>query len=252
MLDIARDPRWGRIAEGPGEDPYVGARFAEAKVRGFQGADLAGLAATAKHFVAYGASAAGRDYAAVDVSDRALAEIYLPPFRAAVEAGAAAIMPAFTDIAGVPMTANRALLTGTLRDDWGFDGVVVSDYGAIGELVRHGVAADLARGRGAGAERRRRRRHDVARLRARACRRRSPRPRHRGGDRHRRRPRARAQGPARAPRRPLPPLRRPRPETPGASPPAAPPPAAPPPARSCCCRTASAPCRCPTPPAGSR
>ncbi len=142
MLDIARDPRWGRIAEGPGEDPVVGARFAEAKVRGFQGADLSGLAATAKHFVAYGASAAGRDYAAVDVSERQLAEIYLPPFRAAIAAGAAAVMPAFTDISGVPMTANRALLTGTLRDAWGFDGLVISDYGAIGELVRHGVAGD--------------------------------------------------------------------------------------------------------------
>ena len=89
MLDIARDPRWGRIAEGPGEDPYVGARFAEAKVRGTQGAELSGLAATPKHFVAYGASLAGRDYAPVDVSDRALAEIYLPPFRAAVDAGGA-------------------------------------------------------------------------------------------------------------------------------------------------------------------
>jgi beta-glucosidase len=144
MLDIARDPRWGRIAEGPGEDPFVGARFAAAKVRGFQGDALAGLAATPKHFAAYGASAAGRDYAAVDVSERALAEIYLPPFRAAVDAGAAAIMPAFTDVAGVPMTAHRALLRDTLRHRWGFRGVVLSDYGAIGELIRHGVAADLA------------------------------------------------------------------------------------------------------------
>jgi beta-glucosidase len=142
MLDIARDPRWGRIAEGPGEDPFVGARFAEAKVRGFQGTDLAGLAATAKHFVAYGASTAGRDYAEVDVSARTLAEVYLPPFRAAVVAGAAAIMPAFTDLSGVPMTADRALLTATLREGWGFGGVVISDYGAVGELVRHGVAAD--------------------------------------------------------------------------------------------------------------
>jgi beta-glucosidase len=141
MLDVARDPRWGRIAEGPGEDPYVAARFAEAKVRGTQ---EVGLAATPKHFVAYGASAAGRDYAPVDVSDRALAEIYLPPFKAAVDAGALAIMPAFTDVAGVPMTAHRGLLTGKLRDEWGFDGAIVSDYGAVGELVRHGVAADLA------------------------------------------------------------------------------------------------------------
>jgi beta-glucosidase len=144
MLDVARDPRWGRIAEGPGEDPHVGARFAEAKVRGYQGAELAGLAATPKHFVAYGASAAGRDYAPVDISERTLAEVYLPPFRAAVDAGAVAIMPAFTDIAGIPMTANRDLLAGTLREDWGFSGVVVSDYGAVGELVRHGVAGDAA------------------------------------------------------------------------------------------------------------
>jgi len=144
MLDIARDPRWGRIAESPGEDPYVGARFADAKVHGFQGDDLAGLIATPKHYVAYGASAAGRDYAPVDISDRTLAEVYLPPFKAAVDAGALAVMPAFTDIAGVPMTANRALLTGILRGEWGFDGVIVSDYGAVGELVRHGIAADAA------------------------------------------------------------------------------------------------------------
>ncbi|HET9068311.1 MAG TPA: glycoside hydrolase family 3 N-terminal domain-containing protein, partial [Amaricoccus sp.] len=148
MLDVSRDPRWGRIAEGPGEDPHVGASFAAAKVRGFQGhdlsGDLSGLAATPKHLAAYGASTAGRDYAPVDVSDRALAEVYLPPFRAAVEAGAAALMPGFTDIAGIPLTANRGLLTGTLREAWGFDGVVISDYGAIGELIRHGVAADLA------------------------------------------------------------------------------------------------------------
>lgn len=140
MIDVSRDPRWGRIAEGPGEDPLVGARFAEAKVRGFQNA---GLAATPKHFAAYGASQAGRDYAAVDISDRALEEIYLPPFRAAVDAGALAIMPAFTDLAGVPLTAHRGLLTGVLRERWGFDGAVISDYGAIGELVKHGVAADL-------------------------------------------------------------------------------------------------------------
>ena len=170
MLDIARDPRWGRIAEGPGEDPYVGARFAEAKVRGLQGADLSGLAATAKHFVAYGASAAGRDYAPVDISERALAEIYLPPFRAAIDAGAVAIMPAFTDIAGVPMTANRALITGTLREKWGFTGVVLSDYGAVAELVRHGVASGHPRGRRPGAERRSRHRHDVARISQRSAR----------------------------------------------------------------------------------
>ena len=147
MLDVARDPRWGRIAESPGEDPWLGARFAEAKVQGFQGDDLAAadsLAATAKHLAAYGAVTAGRDYATVDISDRSLHEIYLPPFRAAVAAGVAAIMPAFHDLAGTPMTANAAVLRGVVRERWGFEGVIVSDYGAIAELMVHGVAADIA------------------------------------------------------------------------------------------------------------
>ena len=147
MLDVARDPRWGRIAESPGEDPWVAARFARAKVRGFQGGDLAAadsLAATAKHLAAYGAVTAGREYAAVDVSERSLHEIYLPPFRAAVEAGVAAIMPAFHNLAGVPMSADAAVLRDLVRGRWGFEGVIVSDYGAIAELVVHGVAADLA------------------------------------------------------------------------------------------------------------
>ena len=143
MLDIARDPRWGRGVEGPGEDPHVGAAMARAKVRGFQGTGLSGLAATAKHFVGYGASDAGRDYAAVDFSERALRETYLPPFRAAIAAGAAAVMPAFTDIAGLPLTAHRALLTDLLRKSWGFSGVIISDYNAIAELIPHGVAGDL-------------------------------------------------------------------------------------------------------------
>jgi beta-glucosidase len=145
MLDIARDPRWGRIAEGPGEDPLVGARFAEAKIRGFQGPDLAAgtsIAATAKHFCAGGAATAGRDYAAVDLSERTLHEVYLPPFRAAVAAGCAAIMPAFNSVAGVPMTAHVGLLRGYLRRELGFDGVIISDYNAIAELIQHGVAAD--------------------------------------------------------------------------------------------------------------
>ena len=141
MLDVARDPRWGRIAEGPGEDPYVAATFATAKVRGYQGDT--GLAATPKHFAAYATSLAGRDYAATEVSPRTLAEVYLPPFRAAVDAGALAIMPAFTDIDGIPLTAHRGLLTGLLREQWGFDGVVISDYTAVNELVKHGVAADV-------------------------------------------------------------------------------------------------------------
>lgn len=144
MIDIARDPRWGRIAEGAGEDPVVGSAFAAAKVRGFQGKGLAGMGTTAKHFVVYGAAAAGREYAETDVSQRTVAEIYLPPFRAAVEAGTTAIMPAFSTLAGIPMTAHRQLLVGVLREQWGFDGVVISDYNAITELMKHGVAADLA------------------------------------------------------------------------------------------------------------
>jgi beta-glucosidase len=147
MLDVARDPRWGRIAESPGEDPYVGARMAEAKVKGYQGADLLqadSLAACAKHYCAYGCVTAGRDYAAVDISDRTLHEVHMVPFAAAVAAGAAAIMPAFTDLNGVPMTANPAMLRDWLRGRLGFDGVVISDYNAIAELIRHGVAADLA------------------------------------------------------------------------------------------------------------
>ncbi|MET4699817.1 beta-glucosidase [Constrictibacter sp. MBR-5] len=147
MLDVCRDPRWGRIVEGPGEDPWLASRFAEAKVRGFQGPDLTAedsVAAQAKHFTAYGAPLAGRDYAQVDVSERMLHETYLPPFAAAVAAGVPAIMPAFNDIAGVPMTANRPLLTELVRERWGFDGAMISDYGAIGELIQHGIAADLA------------------------------------------------------------------------------------------------------------
>lgn len=146
MVDVSRDPRWGRTAEGPGEDPWVGVHLAQAKVRGFQGADLASagaLAACAKHFCAYGPVTAGREYASVDISERTLREVHLPAFAAAVQAGVAAIMPAFTDLAGVPMTANFALLRHHLRDRLGFDGVLVSDYNAIGELIHHGVASDL-------------------------------------------------------------------------------------------------------------
>jgi beta-glucosidase len=147
MLDIARDPRWGRSAEGPGEDPLVGMFMAEAKVRGFQGAELAdgaALAAVAKHYCAYGAATAGRDYASADISERTLREVYLPPFAAAVAAGVSAVMPAFHDLAGVPMTANAQLIKGWLRRRLGFNGVIVSDYNAVAELMRHGIAADLA------------------------------------------------------------------------------------------------------------
>jgi beta-glucosidase len=147
MLDICRDPRWGRIAECPGEDALLGSRYAEAKVLGLQGDELAAcesIAATAKHLGAYGAVMAGRDYDSVDISDRLMAEVYLPPFRAAVQAGVAAVMPSFNDLAGVPMTAHAGILDGLLRRQWGFDGVIVSDYLAVSELMVHGVAEDTA------------------------------------------------------------------------------------------------------------
>ncbi len=147
MLDVCRDPRWGRIAECAGEDGYVHAEYAREKVVGFQSANPdpnRRLLGVAKHFVAYGAVKAGRDYAEVDVSPRALHEVYLPAFKAAVDAGVAGIMPSFTDIAGVAMTANKELLHDLLRVKWGFNGLVISDYNAIAELMNHGVAADLA------------------------------------------------------------------------------------------------------------
>jgi beta-glucosidase len=146
MLDISRDPRWGRTAEGPGEDAFVAVLMAQAKIRGFQGDDLASgesVAACAKHFCAYGPVTAGREYASVDISERTLREVHLPAFVAAVEAGVVSMMPAFTDLNGIPMTAHEPLLQGYLRGELGFDGVLVSDYNAIGELLKHGVAADL-------------------------------------------------------------------------------------------------------------
>jgi beta-glucosidase len=143
MVDIARDGRWGRIVEGAGEDPFLGSALAVARVRGFRGrpGDLTSVLATAKHFVGYGAAEGGRDYNTVDLSERTLHEIYLPPFRAAVEAGVDSIMPAFNEIAGVPMHAHRPLIRDLLRDTWGFRGVVVSDYTGIEELRPHGIAA---------------------------------------------------------------------------------------------------------------
>jgi len=145
MIDIARDPRWGRIVEGAGEDPYLGSRMAVAQVNGYQGGNslrLGSLMATAKHFGAYGAAIGGRDYNSADLSERTLQEVYLPPFYAAARAGAGSFMAAFNDIAGVPTTANKDLLRGLLRERWGWQGLMVSDWGAIGELVNHGVAAD--------------------------------------------------------------------------------------------------------------
>lgn len=147
MVDIARDPRWGRIVEGAGEDPYLGSAMAVAQVRGFQGGDLADpgtVLATAKHYVAYGAAEAGRDYNTVDISERTLHEVYLPPFRAAVAAGVASVMPAFNEISGIPMHAHGPLINGLLREHWDWDGVVVSDYTGVMELLRHGVAATPA------------------------------------------------------------------------------------------------------------
>ena len=147
MVDIARDPRWGRIAEGAGEDPYLGSLMAAARVRGFQGTDLRApeaVMATAKHFAAYGGAEGGRDYNTVDVSERTLREIYLPPFRAAVDAGAGSIMTSFNEIAGIPSHANRWLVTTVLRDEWKFRGFVVSDWTGIEELLAHGVAGSRA------------------------------------------------------------------------------------------------------------
>jgi beta-glucosidase len=142
MVDIARDPRWGRVAEGSGEDPFLGAVMAAARVRGFQGNDLSNLGsvlACVKHFAAYGAVEAGRDYNSVDVSEKTLREVYLPPFKAALDAGAGSLMSAFNDLSGLPATANRFLLTEVLRNEWGFQGVVVSDWNSVGELIIHGL-----------------------------------------------------------------------------------------------------------------
>jgi beta-glucosidase len=147
MVDIARDPRWGRIVEGAGEDPYLGARMAVAAVNGYQGGNIlrpGSLMATAKHFGAYGAAIGGRDYNSADISERSLQEVYLPPFYAAARAGSGSFMVAFNDIGGVPTTSNRELLRGLLRERWGWQGLMVSDWGSIGELLNHGVAATRA------------------------------------------------------------------------------------------------------------
>ncbi|MFE2493280.1 glycoside hydrolase family 3 N-terminal domain-containing protein [Streptomyces scopuliridis] len=147
MMDVTHEPRWGRIAESTGEDPYLTTCYAVAKVRGYQGADLTApdrIAACAKHFVAYGGAEGGRDYNTVDVSEQRLRNLYLPPFRAAVDAGAATVMAAFNTINGVPAHANPHTLTGILKESWGFDGVVVSDWTGVQELIAHGNAAGEA------------------------------------------------------------------------------------------------------------
>jgi beta-glucosidase len=151
MVDISRDPRWGRVVEGAGEDPFLGSAIAAAKVRGYQGSDFSApdkMAATVKHFAGYGAPVAGREYNTVDMSEQQLRNDYLPPYKAAVDAGAASVMSAFNSLNGVPASANPYLLTTILRQEWGFGGTVVSDYQAIQELEAFGFAtsgADAAR-----------------------------------------------------------------------------------------------------------
>jgi beta-glucosidase len=147
MVDIARDARWGRCTEGAGEDPYLGSAIARAYIRGYQRDSLSApssVAASVKHFAAYGAAEAGREYNTTDMSELQLRQVYLPPYHAAVEAGAATVMSAFNSLNGVPASANPFLLQTILRDEWGFDGPVVSDYTAVMELTHHGVALDAA------------------------------------------------------------------------------------------------------------
>lgn len=147
MVDIARDARWGRIAEGAGEDPYLGAVMARARVRGFQGDDYSRpdkVVACAKHWVGYGAAEAGRDYNSADMSEHTLRSIFFPPFKAAVDAGVGTFMSAFNDLNGVPASGNHFTLTQVLRGEWKFDGLVVSDYNSVIELIKHGFAADQA------------------------------------------------------------------------------------------------------------
>jgi len=144
MVDIARDPRWGRIMEGNGEDPYLGSLMAAAYVRGYQG-DLSenNIIACAKHYAGYGGAEGGRDYNTVDFSERTFRDIYLPPFKAAVDAGVQTLMASFNEIGGIPSSGSKYLLNDILRDQWKFKGFVVSDWNSIGELINHGFAADL-------------------------------------------------------------------------------------------------------------
>ena len=144
MLDIARDPRWGRMAEGSGEDPWLDARMAEAMVRGYQGTvlDATSLAACVKHFVGYGAAEGGRDYNSTFLTERQLRNVYLPPFEAAVKAGAMTLMTSFNDNDGIPSTGNTFILKDVLRNEWGFDGLVVTDWNSMGEMIAHGFGVD--------------------------------------------------------------------------------------------------------------
>ena len=147
MVDVSSDPRWGRVVEGFGEDPHLTAMLGAAMVHGYQGSALdhpGSIAATAKHFVAYGQPEGGRDYNGADVSEQRLRNVYLPPFQAAVEAGAASVMASFNTVAGRPMHAHRGLLTGVLKDEWGFEGAIVGDADGVRNLIPHGVAADAS------------------------------------------------------------------------------------------------------------
>jgi len=142
MADLCRDPRWGRIAEGHGEDPYLGYKVSEAMVRGYQGNDLTAnntIMACVKHYALYGAAEAGRDYNTVDMSPLRMYNEYFPPYKGAIDAGAGSVMASFNEINGIPATANKWLMTDVLRKQWGFDGFVVTDYTGINEMIDHGI-----------------------------------------------------------------------------------------------------------------
>ena len=146
MLDIARDPRWGRVAEGAGEDPYLDVQMGVAMVKGYQGEDLSdptSMAACIKHFVGYGAAEGGRDYNSTMISERSLRNTYFPAFKATAEAGAATLMTSFNEIDGIPSTGNKWLLKDILRDEWGWEGMVVTDWNSAGEMIAHGFSRDL-------------------------------------------------------------------------------------------------------------
>ena len=142
MVDIARDPRWGRISEGSGEDTYLGSKIAAAMVHGYQGTDLTAnntVMACVKHFALYGAAEAGRDYNTVDMSRIKMYQYYLPPYKAAIDAGVGSVMSSFNEVDGIPATENKFLLTDVLRNQWGFKGFVVSDYTSVSEMINHGT-----------------------------------------------------------------------------------------------------------------
>ena len=146
MVDLVRDPRWGRVMESCGEDPLLASAMADAQVRAYQGEDISSkdhVAACVKHFAAYGGAVGGRDYNTVEVSEPSLRQFYLPSYKACIDAGVKMLMPSFNDLNGIPSTANSFLMKKILREEWGYNGTVISDWAAIAELVRHGVAADL-------------------------------------------------------------------------------------------------------------